>query len=250
MIKRAVKQKTQAQYVLTDSWFTCWEMVKVAIGNNLKYIGMFSKVKTKFLFRDKQLTYSQIRKINRKNVKRNRRFNLYYIRTVVQWNGQYVVLYFTRKGKNGNWKVLLSTDSSSKFQDTVAVYQIRWTIEVFFKEAKQHLVLGKSQAQDFDTQIADTTITMVQYIFLALRKRTESCESIGKVFENTKEFALEQRLHERLIGLLIAIFELIDILFEQANIEKVMHKVINDENAMKTLLRLIQPPENKYRLVA
>ena len=246
MIKRAVKQKIPAKYVLTDSWFTCWDIVKTAIDNNLKYIGMFSKVKTLFIFRDKQLTYNRIKKINRKSIKRNRRFNLYYIRTVVQWNGQYVVLYFTRKGKRGNWKVLLNTDLSSKFQDTITVYQTRWSIEVFFKEAKQHLGLGKSQSQDFDAQIVDTTITMIQYIFLALRKRIDSYESIGKMFENTKEFTLEQRLHERLIGLLIAILELIETLFDQADIEKLMHKVLNNNEAMLRLLSLIEPHEKKY----
>jgi len=46
MIKRAVKQRIEATYVLTDSWFTCWDMVKTAIDNNLKYIGMFCKSKT------------------------------------------------------------------------------------------------------------------------------------------------------------------------------------------------------------
>jgi len=248
MIKRAVKQNIQAQYVLTDSWFTCWEMVKTALDHNLKYIGMYSTIKTKFEYRNKQLTYRQIRKLNRKNTKRNKRFNLYYIRTVVQWKGEHIVLYFTKKGKRGRWKVLLSTDLSSKFQDTVSVYQTRWTIEVFFKEAKQHLNLGKSQSNDFDAQVADTTISMIQYIFLTLRKRIESYESIGKMFEKTKEFTLEQRLHERLIALLIAILELIESLFKQADMEEIMHKAINNDSAMTKLLRLIEPTEKIYKI--
>ena len=247
MIKKAVKQKIPAQYVLTDSWFTCWDMIKCAMDNNLKYIGMFSKVKTKFEYKTKQLTYKQIRKLNRNKVKRNRRFKLYYIRTVVFWNGKYVVLYFTRKGKKGNWKVLLNTDLSSNFQDTVSIYQIRWTIEVFFKEAKQHLNLGKSQSNDFDAQIADTTIVMIQYLFLALQKRADSYETIGKVFEKTKEFTLEKRLHERLIALLFAIVEVLNDLFEQLDIEDIMYKSINNKKSWKILIRLLQIPENEYK---
>jgi len=132
MVKDAVKHGITANYVLTDSWFTCWEMVKTALDNNMHYIGMFSKVKTLFGYKSKQYTYKEIRKLNKKNMKRNKRFNLYYIRTVVEWNGEKVALYCTRKGKNGNWKTLLSTDLSANFTKTLEVYQIRWTIEVFF----------------------------------------------------------------------------------------------------------------------
>src|ERR1700688_3481297 len=34
----------------------------------------------------------------------------------------------------------------------------------FFKESKQYLNLGKSQFTNFEAQIADTTLTMIQYI--------------------------------------------------------------------------------------
>ena len=94
---------------------------------------------------------------------------MYYIRAVVLWNGRPVVLYFTRKGKRGNWKTLLNTELSSNFSKTVEVYQIRWSIEVFFKESKQLLGLGKNQSTDFDTQIADATIVMIQHIFLSIK---------------------------------------------------------------------------------
>jgi hypothetical protein len=54
MIKRAVKKGIVADYVLTNSWFTCWEMVKTTIDNDLKYVRMFSKIKTNFVFRAKK----------------------------------------------------------------------------------------------------------------------------------------------------------------------------------------------------
>ncbi len=48
MIKYAVRKGITADYVLTDSWFSCWEVVETSINNGLKFIGMFSKLK----FRD------------------------------------------------------------------------------------------------------------------------------------------------------------------------------------------------------
>jgi hypothetical protein len=245
MIKHAVKKGITADYVLTDSWFSCWAIVETSLANGLEFIGMFSKVKTLFTYNNKRLTYKEIRAINKKNIKRNKRFNLYYIRTVVDWNGQKVVLYFTRRGKRGNWKTIISTDLKLNFNDTVEIYQIRWSIEVFFKESKQMLRLGKSQSNDFDAQIADTTITMIQYIFLALRNRIDKYESLGKLFENTKEDVIELRLQERLIALLIAIIDIIATLFEQVDEQDLLKKIINDQQAFEKIRILINP--NKHR---
>lgn len=250
MIKRAVKNNLTTDYVLADSWFTCWKLVEVVLKNKMNYIGMFSIYKTLFTYGNKKLTYAQIRHLNRKKVKRNKRFKLYYIRTVVQWNGQNVVLIFTRKGKKGNWKTLISTDLSLNFNETIEIYQIRWTIEVFFKESKQSLGLGKSQSTDFDAQIADTTLVMVQYLFLALQNRVDKYETLGQLFKGTKENLLELRLHERLIGLLLAVIEVISSLFEEIDPEEIMQKAINNDEALSKLLYLIDRPVDNRKKVA
>jgi len=239
MIISAGKKGINADYVLTDSWFTCWELVKTSLDNKLKFIGMFSKSKTLFTFYNKQLTYKSIRKSQRNKIKRNKKFNLYYIRTVVQWHGQDIVLIFTRKGKNGKWKTLISTDLSLNFNKIIEVYQIRWSIEVFFKESKQLLDLGKEKSNDFDAQIADTTIIMIRYIFLALRKRTDHYDSYGELFKNTKAQLLEQRLHKRLIALLIAVIELIINIFEEVDEENLISKIIQDESVLEKLKPLL-----------
>ena len=250
MIKDAVKNNITADYILTDSWFTCWELVKTALENKMHYIGMFSKATTKFTYNNKKLNYKEIRRLNRKNIKLNRRFNLYYIQTVVEWNDRKVILYSTRNGKNGNWKVIISTDLSLNFIKTIEIYQIRWSIEVFFKESKQMLDLGKSQSEDFDAQIADTTITMIQYVFLALGNRIEKYESLGKLYENTKEAVVELKLHDRLIALLTAIIDIIGSLFKNADSEDLFTTIINDDTAFDKIRLLINPPEIFNKQVA
>lgn len=193
MIISAVKNGITADYVLTDNWFTCWELVKTTLKYQMHYIGMFSIIKARFLFNNKLYSYKEIRRLNRKKIKRNKRYNLYYIRVVAEWNGQPVVLYFSRKGKNGNWKTLINTNLASNFTETTEIYQLRWSIEVFFKEAKQFLNLGKSESQDFDAQIADTTISMIQYLFLSVRKRIDKYESIGQLYKETKAETLDRK---------------------------------------------------------
>jgi hypothetical protein len=239
MIKYAVKNGLIAQYVLTDSWFTSWKLVKIAIDSNMKFIGMFSKVKTLFTYNGKEYTYKEIRNLNKKNIKRNKKYNLYYIYTVVQWKGERVVLYHTRKGKRGNWKTILSTDLSLNFSQTIEVYQIRWSIEVFFKESKQMLNLGKSHSNDFDGQIADTTISLIQYIFLSVRNSVERYETKGDVYRDTKADIVEANIHQRLIALLIAIFEALDMLVEHIDIDGLFTEIINNDESFDKLRRMV-----------
>ncbi len=248
MIVRATENGISAQYVLVDSWFTCWEIVSTSILCKMKFVGMFSKVKTLFGYNSKSLTYNQIRQKNRRNIKRCKRFNLYYIRTVADWHGQKVVLNFTRKGKHGKWKTILSTDLSASFIETVEIYQIRWTIEVFFKETKQLLGLGKCQSKNFDAQIASTTLVMVQYIFLALKNRIDKYESIGGVFQDTQENVTEQRLHERLLALLISIIEVFEAFSEQFDNDDLIAKLLNDDKVFDKFKILLFPSETRKKI--
>ena len=64
---------------------------------------------------------------------------------------------------------------------------MRWSIEVFFKEAKSLLGLGKSQARDFASQIASISITVLQYNILGTVKRFKSYETIGGLFQGGNE---------------------------------------------------------------
>jgi IS4 transposase len=66
------------------------------------------------------------------------------------------------------------------------LYQIRWSIEVMFKECKQYLRLGKSQNTDFYGQIADASLVMITYIILTLYKRFEVYETLGSLFRDTQ----------------------------------------------------------------
>ena len=61
------------------------------------------------------------------------------------------------------------------------------SIEVFFKEAKQHLGLCNCQSRDFDAQIASVTISCILYVFLAYYRRGNDYETLGTLFEFIKD---------------------------------------------------------------
>lgn len=73
-----------------------------------------------------------------------------------------------------------------------------WTIEVFFRETKQYLQLGRCQSRDFDAQIAHVTTTYILYTFLAYFRRVNDYESLRALFEEIKDEMVEKNLAERL----------------------------------------------------
>ena len=107
-----------------------------------------------------------------------------------------------------------------------------------FKEAKQYLNLGKSQANDFDSQIADTTISMMQYILLTLHKRFQAYESLGELFRANKQYFLEVTLAKRLWGFFLQLLQEITALFE-VDFEQLMDKIFNEKELEQKIFRVI-----------
>lgn len=242
MVKRAMKKKLEIDYLLMDSWFTCWAFVALAMKykkQGLHLIGMYKGAKTKFDADDgKQLTYSQIRERLGKPV-RCRSLGYYYKQSVVKWNGQAVKLFFSKQGKNGKWKVFLTTNTTLSFIEMIKIYQLRWSIEVFFKEAKQLLGLGKCQSNDFDAQIADTTMVMIQHLIVTLRFRYEHYESRGAIFAHDQERAVRYTLGERLWGLFLELVKVIEIMFDGCQSDEIMERLFEIEQAEQIINQLL-----------
>lgn len=135
------------------------------------------------------------------------------------------------------------------FIKMIEIYQTRWTIEVFFGESKQLLGLGKCQSNDFDAQIADTTMTLIQHILLTLKYRMENYESKIGLFAEIKEETTRQRLNQRLWGLFIEIMKIVQIVFNEVDEEQLMERIFENDLAYEYLTRLLGEPSGD-RLMA
>jgi len=198
MIKRALKKGFQFEYVLTDSWFFCGKLLKYinSLGKRVHLVSMarLGNAKYKILPINKYMSSKQILALNKRKAHENRTYKAKYIKIQADYQGVRVVLFFVNIGKGENWRLLVSTDVNINFNKLMEVYKIRWTIEVFFKEAKQYLLLGKSQSQDFDAQIADTTLSLIRYILLSYYERTHYGISIGGLFQKLSQASVEENL--------------------------------------------------------
>ena len=236
MIKRAVKNGLIARYVLADSWFIhepFINQIRNIKKGALHVIGMCNTNKN-FDVNNKNITTKALIAKHSKGKKTNRKLRMQYFTLCADYKGISLKLFFVKQGygNNNNWKLIITTDLKLSFQRAIEIYQIRWTIEVFFKEAKQHLNLGKSQSNYFNAQIADTTICLMQYLLLALLKRFESYETIGGAFRNSKQALLELTLADRIFKIFLQIMkelvELLDLDYELI-MEKLLHKDSSDK---------------------
>ena len=205
MFYSAIYRKIRVNYVLVDSWFTCDLLIQAVRGvrdQAVHLIGMYKFPKTRFEYAGKSLTHAQINNMLGKP-KRCRALGYHYKQARVTYKGVEICLFFTRRGSNDNWKVFLTTDTSLTFKKMVEHYQVRWVVEVFNREAKQLLNLGKCQSSNFDAQIAETTVSMMAYLLVTLRFRYDNYESKGALYRAMNGEVLRETLDRRLWGLFL-----------------------------------------------
>jgi len=207
MIKQTYKYKIKADYLLIDSWFMCEKVLTgiKAIGDGkMDILGIWKNGKQKVEYNGIEHTIkSLIARTERKNTVYSKVYKSKYIELIVNYKGHEVKIFIVKYKNNSSPQILLTTNTKLTFNKAMQIYAIRWSIEVFFKEAKQHLGLGKCQSQNFNAQIAGTTIACVRFIMLALRKRFSAYETIGGLFKESKAEMLEMIAADKILKIIV-----------------------------------------------
>jgi hypothetical protein len=243
MLKRAVKNGFMATYVLMDSWFvndSTIKSIRVIKKGAMHVIGMCKLDKRKYLVDKNELNANQlIIKYGRKKSQYSRKYKSTYIPLVADYKGTKVRLFFIRYNNAKNWTLLLTTDLTLSFVQAIELYQIRWTIEVLFKECKQYLRLGGSQNTDFDGQIADAAITLITHTILTLQKRFGAYETMGELFRDTQRHLLELTLWERLIKVFLKLLVRLTMILE-IDFEEIMEKLMQNNQTGNQLMAMLK----------
>lgn len=207
MLKRAVKNNFIPQYVLTDSWFFCESLLVGIKAIKKGSIDLISMVKINNQVFEQNADNKAIGiKIMLKHCLSSKpsvckKLHASYYKRGCLYKGIPLNLFFIKMGRSSNWHLLATTDLKLNFVDIMERYQIRWSIEVAFHETKGYLNLGKCQSSNFDAKIADSTITMIQYIMLSYCKRINYQTSFGDLFMELSKERMKYNL----------LFQLIDI---------------------------------------
>jgi len=221
MLGNAVKMGLPAQYFIADSWFFCSKLVNGVrkLSKELHYMGMVPMRETiSYNYNGKVVNSNILYKENQHKIHRCRKYHSKYIQITVAFDKQPIQLFFVKMGRTKKWKLLATTNLALDFIKLFELYQIRWSIEVFFRETKQFLGLGKCQSRDFDAQISSTTLTMMQYITLCYYKRIHFQQKLDGIFEEISYQTIEASIVEKLIA---NFMELLDIVAQIVGIEPI-----------------------------
>ena len=243
MLSRSVKHGFIPDYVLTDSWFFCFEILqKLSTLKNgaIKLVSMVKINNQKFFDckANKELPIKMILKRYEKESKTCKSLKAKYIKVTCKYKGIRVNLFFVKIGRTQNWHLLLTTNLTLNFIDLMKVYQIRWSIEVFYKECKQYLSLGKCKSSCFDAQIADTTVTLLQHIMLSYYKRINCQQTFSGLFEAINKEMVELDLVSRILGL---IQELIEVICEMVGFDfmELQEQLFRNDQTMAIFSRML-----------
>jgi hypothetical protein len=231
MFSRICKRKIAVDYILIDTWFTSIGLIKKIrnINPSTHIIGMY-KYNSKIIIEGQIISLKNL-KIKSVKPKRCRRLNYYYHHYISEINGVKVSIFQSRRGVNGKWHTIITTDTNLSFMKVIEVYSIRWTIEVFFKEAKQLFKLGTCQSTNFDVQIAQTTITMIQYLLTSIRYRMEAYETIGGLFRKLKQDYIECKLNIRILAVINQIMTFLEKITSDIDFQRIARELINNSEA-------------------
>ncbi len=243
MIKRAVKNGFKAKFVLVDSWFPSKDFIlsiREIKNSAMHIICGIKKDKRKYAYEGSSLNAKALQKkiLKKKKISRCRKWKTLYMEVVVHYQdiGD-VKLFYTRFPFQKKWRLFLSTDTSLSFIKMMEIYNIRWTIEVLFKECKQCLNLEKCQSRDFDAHIACITRSYILYTMLAYYKRVTDYETLGGLFANIRDDMTEKTLAKRLWELFEALIDkIIEMMEKNDELDLKMFKLSPQFQTMKNMV--------------
>ena len=167
MIDRAWKSGIDASFVLFDSWFSHDDVISKVYNIGYGVICRLKRGRVKYEYYGQKYTLKQLWQ----QVAKKQTFFLagYHVKAVclnvkLPKTGDVRIL-FISDGKK-EWHALLSTDTELDAPEILSYYARRWAIEVFFKDAKQMLYMGKEQSNTFDAAIACYSMVMIRYLLL------------------------------------------------------------------------------------
>lgn len=235
MVRQAWKKGIRASYVLADSWFTCEPLISGIrqVGKGVvHFLGLAKWGKTKYRIGGKSYHLEEIVASSaRTQTKTCRKYKCRYISVNAMLGEQPIRIFLILYGKSDRWRIMVSTDTRLSFVEAFERYQIRWNIEILFKESRQYLGLGSAQSRDFDAQVADATLCFINYIVLALDKLFSEYETMGVIFEERKAELFALTLWQRVLPLVVRLMEALAEAFGLCMDEPVQIFIQDEERA-------------------
>lgn len=180
MLQRALRAGWSACYALADAWFGCKENILCCLENQLVGIFQMKRGNLAYQYQGRSYTAGQLyTKVQRRMQPKHRRARYKTASLTVRLNLEVdprqpdrwveVRLVFSapvRASSSDTWVVFLCTEVTLSEAKILEVYALRWSIEVYFKEIKQHLGFLKEQSGRYQLAYASVHLAALRYLLL------------------------------------------------------------------------------------
>lgn len=235
LLKNAANSGIDAACVLFDSWFSYDSVISKVVSTGYNVICRLKNGNVKYKYEGKEYTLKQL--WNQFAKKQTRWIANYPIKgcclVVSLPETGPVKLLFTSDGSK-KWHGFLATDQSLDAAQIVGYYSRRWAIEVFFKDAKQMLYLGKEQSTTFDAAVAGYSLTMIRYLLLVyLMNTSRIIGPLGPLFQDVSDTELMLQVADHLWEQIKhAMFKSIDLFLGKTEFKYIIKLIDIIEDAM------------------
>ena len=180
MLQRALRAGFRAGYLVADAWFGCKENILCCLENQLVGIFQMKRGNLAYEYQGRRYNATQLYALVQRRMRPlNRRARYKTASLTVRLNLQVeagqpdhwveVRLVFSapvRARSADTWVVFLCTDVTLSDARILEVYALRWSIEVYFKELKQHLGFLKEQSGRYQLAYASVHLAALRYLLL------------------------------------------------------------------------------------
>ena len=189
MIDRAWHAGIDASFVLFDSWFAHDTIISSIYSTGYGVICRLKRGRVRYGYQGRQYTLKQLwQQVAKKKTSWLSQHNVKGVcmNVTLPKTGDVRLLFVSDGHKN--WQTLLCTDLEMDASQILSYYARRWSIEVFFKDAKQMLYMAKEQSNTFDALVACHSLVMIRYLLLVyILSKRRLCGSIGPLFRQLSD---------------------------------------------------------------
>lgn len=184
MIERAWKSGIDASFVLFDSWFSHDVVIHKIMNIGYGVICRLKRGRVKYEYEGQCFTLKQLwqRFAKKKTVWiKDRAIKGFCLDVSLKMTGPARILFVSDGRKQ--WQAMLCTDTELEPDRILEYYARRWSIEVYFRDAKQMLRMGKEQSNTFDALVACQSLVMIRYlilVYIQIKRRLGT--SVGPLF--------------------------------------------------------------------
>ena len=178
MVKRAINAGIKAAWLIGDSGYGQKANIALAIDHGLDALFLMKRDNTKYRVNGKLYKAKELYTLLRRQMKPaadgrfrshafNAELNLNKAGEEPRWIAVQLMLSRPTCNRNKNgWVLSLCTNMDVSVDRMIELYLMRWSIEVFFKECKQHLGWLNNQSGNFISSYASLHLSSIRYLLL------------------------------------------------------------------------------------